>query len=43
MQELAQALMKGTLAEAAVGKRINRLAMSFDFDGLVELADSLTT
>ena len=29
--------------EAAIGERINRLAMNFDFDGLSELADSLAT
>jgi PAS domain S-box-containing protein len=43
IQELAQALMKGSPAEAAVGERINRLAMDFDFEGLGELADSLAT
>jgi CheY-like chemotaxis protein len=41
IQDLAQGLMKGTPAEAAVGDRMNRLAMSFDFDALAELADSL--
>ena len=34
-------LMEGDAAEAAVGERISRLAMNFDFDGLGELADSL--
>jgi DNA-binding response OmpR family regulator len=43
IQELAQHLMKGDIAEAAVGERINRLAINFDFDGLSELADSLAT
>jgi len=35
--------MKGSPAEAAVGDRINRLAMDFDFEGLGELAESLAT
>jgi CheY-like chemotaxis protein len=43
LQELAQDLMKGSTAEAAVGERISRLAMNFDFDALSELADSLAT
>ena len=43
IQELAQELMEGDGAEVAVGERINRLAMNFDFDGLGELADSLAT
>jgi hypothetical protein len=43
IQELAQHLMTGDIAEAAVGERINRLAINFDFDGLSELADSLAT
>ena len=43
IQELAQALLKGTPAEAAMGDRISRLAANFDFDALGELADSLTT
>ena len=43
IQELAQDLMKGSTAEAAVGERISRLAMNFDFDALSELADSLAT
>jgi PAS domain S-box-containing protein len=41
IQELARNLMAGSMAEAVVGERINRLAMNFDFDGLGELADSL--
>lgn len=41
IQDLAQHLMKGDTAEVAVGERINRLAMNFDFSGLGELADSL--
>ena len=43
IQELAQNLMEGDLAEAAVGERIKRLAMNFDFEALGELADSLAT
>jgi PAS domain S-box-containing protein len=43
IQELAQHLMQGSIAEVAVGERINRLAITFDFDGLSELADSLAT
>ena len=43
IQELARQLMAGDPAEAAVGERINRLAINFDFDGLSELADSLAT
>ena len=33
--------MQGSTAEVAVGQRINRLVMDFDFHGLNELADSL--
>ena len=43
IQELARHLMKGDTAETAVGERISRLAIEFDFDGLSELADSLAT
>jgi CheY-like chemotaxis protein len=43
IQQLAQHLMQGDIAEVAVGERINRLAINFDFDGLSELADSLVT
>ena len=43
IQELAHHLMKGDIAEVAVGERITRLATNFDFDGLSELADSLAT
>ena len=43
IQELAKALMTGTAAEAAVGERIHRLAMNFDFEALSSLADSLAT
>jgi len=43
IQELAEALRQGDTAEAAVGERISRLAMDFDFGGLSELADSLAT
>ncbi|MGH9310523.1 MAG: ATP-binding protein, partial [Vicinamibacterales bacterium] len=38
IQELVQYLLKGDPAEVAVGERINRLAMNFDFEGLGELA-----
>ena len=41
LQELARHLMQGDAAEAALGERINRLAMNFDFDALSSLADSL--
>ena len=43
IQELAQHLMQGDIAAVAVGERIHRLAINFDFDGLSELADSLVT
>jgi hypothetical protein len=43
IQELARHLMKGDTAEIAVGERISRLAIEFDFDGLNALADSLAT
>jgi hypothetical protein len=43
IHELAQVLRGGDVAEVALGERINRLAMNFDFDGLAELADSLGT
>jgi PAS domain S-box-containing protein len=41
IQALAQRLIAGEGGEAAVGERINRLAMNFDFEGLGKLADSL--
>ena len=41
IQDLAQELIGGGGAEAAMGERINRLAMNFDFGGLSRLADSL--
>jgi CheY-like chemotaxis protein len=41
IQQLARDLMTGDRAEAAVGERIGRLATSFDFDRLAELAESL--
>ena len=41
IQGLARELMQGPTAEVAVGQRINRLVMDFDFHGLNELADSL--
>jgi PAS domain S-box-containing protein len=43
IQELARMLMAGGTGEAAVGERINRLATSFDFEALGQLADSLGT
>jgi PAS domain S-box-containing protein len=43
IQELARELMTGGRGAAAVGERINRLAMNFDFEGLSELADSLAS
>ena len=39
---LAEQLRRGSPDEAAIGERINRLVMEFDFAGLTELADSLT-
>lgn len=33
--------MRGTPAEAALGERINRLVVEFDFTGLAELGDTL--
>ena len=39
---LAEQLLRGSPDEAAVGERINRLVMEFDFAGLTDLADSLT-
>jgi hypothetical protein len=41
IQQLAQTLIGGDPAEAAIGERVHRLAASFDFGGLRELADSL--
>jgi CheY-like chemotaxis protein len=38
---LAGSLMRGTPAESALGERINRLVVEFDFAGLAELGDSL--
>ena len=43
IQQLAHRLMAGDTGEAAVGERINRLAMNFDFEGLGQLADTLGT
>jgi CheY-like chemotaxis protein len=43
IRQLARDLMAGDPAEAAVGERIDSLAMSFDFGALNELADSLAT
>ncbi len=41
IQQLAQGLIGGDPAEAAIGERVHRLAANFDFDGLRGLADSL--
>ena len=41
IHELARTLIAGDAAEAAVGEHMARLATSFDFGGLQELADSL--
>jgi PAS domain S-box-containing protein len=41
IQELAQHLMNGDGAEVAIGERISRLAMNFDFGALGEFADTL--
>ena len=38
---IAGSLMRGSQAEAALGERINRLVVEFDFVGLAELVDSL--
>jgi hypothetical protein len=43
IQELVKHLLQGDPAEIAVGERINRLAMNFDFEGLGELAELLAT
>ena len=41
IQNLAHHLLQGSIAEAAVGERVQRLVAHFDFDGLRELVDSL--
>ena len=41
LQDLARELANGKPGEVAVGEHISRMAMSFDFAGLSELADSL--
>jgi len=41
IRELSRELMLGSMAEVAMGQRINRLVVDFDFHGLNELADSL--
>ena len=41
IHDLAEALMRGTPAESALGERINRLVVEFDFTGLSELGNSL--
>jgi len=38
---LAESLMRGGPAESALGERINRLVVEFDFAGLAQLGDSL--
>jgi len=38
---LAGSLMGGSPAESALGERINRLVLEFDFAGLGELGESL--
>jgi PAS domain S-box-containing protein len=43
IRELAQGLIAGDMAEAAIGERITRMAMNFDFDGLSDLAETLAT
>ena len=40
---LAGSLMRGTPAEAALGERINRLVVEFDFTALAELGDALAS
>ena len=41
LEALAQELMNGGTDQAALGRRISRLAGSFDFDGLRALSDAL--
>lgn len=41
IQELARELIEAGGADRAMGERINRLAMNFDFTGLSHVADSL--
>jgi hypothetical protein len=41
LEALAQELMNGGADQAALGRRISRLAGSFDFDGLRALSDAL--
>jgi hypothetical protein len=41
IQAIARDLMRGNGAEAALGADISRMATSFDFGGLGELADVL--
>jgi CheY-like chemotaxis protein len=41
IHDLAESLMRGSPAESALGERINRLGVEFDFAGLAELGDSL--
>jgi signal transduction histidine kinase/CheY-like chemotaxis protein len=43
IRRLARDLMAGDAGEAAVGERIDCLAIDFDFGGLNDLADSLAT
>ena len=42
IQELARELIDAGGADRAMGERINRLAMNFDFTGLGQVADSLS-
>jgi PAS domain S-box-containing protein len=42
IRDLAQGLLARDGAEAALGERVNRLVANFDFDGLEQLAESLT-
>ena len=41
IHDLAGSLMRGTPAEAALGERINRLVVEFDFTALAELGEAL--
>jgi CheY-like chemotaxis protein len=43
IQALARRLMTGDPADTAMGERIHRLAMEFDFEALGRLADTLGT
>jgi hypothetical protein len=41
LEKLAQELMAGEVNAVALGRRISRLASSFDFDGITALAATL--